>query len=136
MIVRIILVMDIGDVPIPLPNVKASILGPVRIHRIDFDPLRKLFRYRSSSFVIIIRMIPNPNPSMKMMTMIRTKISTNPNGRHTFPFLSKLISRLFSSDDISEWDQNFIKRFTVPEGTLFDIIMVNHFASTSEEEKE
>lgn len=27
----IYLVMDVGDVPIPLPNVKASILGPVRI---------------------------------------------------------------------------------------------------------
>jgi hypothetical protein len=24
--------MDVGDVPIPLPNVKASILGPVGFH--------------------------------------------------------------------------------------------------------
>jgi hypothetical protein len=26
------LVMDVGDVPIPLPNVKASILRPVSFH--------------------------------------------------------------------------------------------------------
>jgi hypothetical protein len=33
----------------------------------------------------------------------------------------------FRSDDISEWDMNFIKRFIVQDGTLFDIIMVSFF---------
>jgi len=31
------------------------------------------------------------------------------------------------SDDISEWDQEFIKQFTVKEGTLFDIIMAANY---------
>ncbi|CAF4883539.1 unnamed protein product, partial [Rotaria sp. Silwood1] len=31
------------------------------------------------------------------------------------------------SDDICEWDQNFIKQFTVQEGTLFDIIMAANY---------
>ncbi|UJR28580.1 hypothetical protein I4U23_009813 [Adineta vaga] len=31
------------------------------------------------------------------------------------------------SDDISEWDLNFIKNFTVADGTLFDIIMAANF---------
>jgi len=31
------------------------------------------------------------------------------------------------SDDISEWDQEFIKQFTVKEGTIFDIIMAANY---------
>ncbi|CAF0914131.1 unnamed protein product, partial [Didymodactylos carnosus] len=31
------------------------------------------------------------------------------------------------SDDISEWDKEFIKQFTVEEGTLFDIIMAANY---------
>lgn len=35
---------------------------------------------------------------------------------------------MFRSDDISEWDQLYIQQFTVEDGSLFDIIMVNrHF---------
>ncbi|CAF1541013.1 unnamed protein product, partial [Didymodactylos carnosus] len=31
------------------------------------------------------------------------------------------------SDDISEWDQEFIKQFTVEDGTIFDIIMAANY---------
>jgi hypothetical protein len=122
--------MDVGDVPIPLPNVKASILGPVSTKNEFFvSKTSKIFYYRLLNFVIIIKMIQNPSQSMKMTMMIQIKISTNQNGRILVFFKIKIniISFTFSSDDISEWDQNFIKQFTVPEGTLFDIIMVSFY---------
>jgi hypothetical protein len=67
---------------------------------------------------------------MMMTMMIQIKIFMNQNGRISFHKNSKkkyiyIIFYSFSSDDITEWDQNFIKQFTVQEGTLFDIIMVN-----------
>lgn len=65
---------------------------------------------------------------MMMMKMIQTKIFTNQNGRFLFEY-SGNNPPVYSSDDITEWDQAFIKRFTVQEGTLFDIIMVNPFPS-------
>jgi len=85
--------MDVGDVPIPLPNVKASILGPI----VEFC------NHHKSD--------PKPEP-------IDDDDDDDPN---------KDIYEPKRSDDISEWDQNFIKRFTVQEGTLFDIIMAANY---------
>lgn len=83
----IILVMDIGDVPIPLPNVKASILGPVSLHTLSFFFfVFEILDYRLLNFVTIIRTIQSPNQSMMMTMMIQTKTFTNQNGRY-FVFL-------------------------------------------------
>ncbi|CAF0831247.1 unnamed protein product [Adineta steineri] len=85
--------MDVGDVPIPLPNVKASILGPI----VDFCNHHKNDQ--------------KPEP-------IDEDDDDDPN---------KDIYEPKRSDDICEWDLNFIKQFTVPEGTLFDIIMAANY---------
>ncbi|CAF2410123.1 unnamed protein product [Rotaria sp. Silwood2] len=85
--------MDVGDVPIPLPNVKASILGPI----VDFCNHHKND--------------PKPEP-------LDDDDDDDPN---------KDIYEPKRSDDICEWDQNFIKQFTVQEGTLFDIIMAANY---------
>ncbi|CAF4370416.1 unnamed protein product [Rotaria socialis] len=83
--------MDLGDVPIPLPNVKGSILAPI----VEFC------NYHKND--------PKPEP-------LDDDDDDDPN---------KDIYEPKRSDDICEWDQNFIKRFTVQEGTLFDIIMAS-----------
>lgn len=121
-----LLVMEVGDVPIPLPNVKASILGPVcLIIEVLRESKRHFFlRFRLLSTVIIIKTIQNQNRSMTMTTTIPTKISTNQNGIFIDQILKFFYIQFSRSDDINEWDQNFVKRFTVAEGTLFDIIMV------------
>jgi len=85
--------MDVGDVPIPLPNVKASILGPIV----------KFCNHHKND--------PKPEP-------IDDDDDDDPN---------KDIYEPKRSDDITEWDQNFIKEFTVQEGTLFDIIMAANY---------
>jgi len=85
--------MDVGDVPIPLPNVKSSILGPF----VEFCNHHKND--------------PKPEP-------IDDDDDDDPN---------KDIYEPKRSDDIIEWDQNFIKQFTVQEGTLFDIIMAANY---------
>jgi len=85
--------MDVGEVPIPLPNVKASILGPI----VEFCNHHKND--------------PKPEP-------IDDDDDDDPN---------KDIYEPKRSDDISEWDQAFVKRFTVAEGTLFDIIMAANY---------
>jgi len=85
--------MDIGDVPIPLPNVKSSILGPI----VEFCNHHKND--------------PKPEPT-------DDDDDDDPN---------KDIYEPKRSDDITEWDQNFVKRFTVSEGTLFDIIMAANY---------
>ncbi|CAF1064823.1 unnamed protein product [Adineta ricciae] len=85
--------VDVGDVPIPLPNVKASILGPIveycNHHKNDQTP-----------------------------ESTEEDEDDDPN---------KDIYEPKRSDDISEWDQNFIKQFTVSEGTLFDVIMAANY---------
>ncbi|CAF3556087.1 unnamed protein product [Rotaria sp. Silwood1] len=86
-------VMDVGDVPIPLPNVKASFLGPI----VNFCNHHKND--------------PQPEP-------LDDDDDDDPN---------KDIYEPKRSDDICEWDQNFIKQFTVQEGTLFDIIMAANY---------
>ncbi|CAF1138256.1 unnamed protein product [Rotaria sordida] len=85
--------MDVGEVPIPLPNVKASILGPI----VEFCNHHKND--------------PKPEP-------LDDDDDDDPN---------KDIYEPKRSDDIIEWDQNFIKQFTVAEGTLFDIIMAANY---------
>jgi len=85
--------MELGDVPIPLSNVKASILGPI----IDFCNHHKND--------------PKPEP-------IDEDEDDDPN---------KDIYEPKRSDDICEWDLNFIKQFTVDEGTLFDVIMAANY---------
>jgi len=85
--------MEINDVPIPLPNVKASILEPI----IEFCNHHKND--------------PKPEP-------IDEDEDDDPN---------KDIYEPKRSDDISEWDQTFIARFTVAEGTLFDVIMAANY---------
>lgn len=60
--------------------------------------------------------------------MIRTKTSTNQNGKFRHGRSSRSSPCFSRSDDISDWDQAFISRFTVADGTLFDVIMVNPLA--------
>lgn len=85
--------MDVGDVPIPLPNVKASILGPI----VEYCNYHK----------------NDPKPET-----IDDDDDDDPN---------KDMYEPKRSDDISDWDRAFISRFTVAEGTLFDIIMAANY---------
>ncbi len=81
------LAIFVGDTPIPLPNVKASLLAPVSDLSVCTDKLIVFFRLLN--FAIIIKMIKKLKKSMRMRMMIQIKICMNRKGINFSFFFSE-----------------------------------------------
>jgi hypothetical protein len=71
------LAIFVGDTPIPLPNVKASLLTSVSYSSICICIDKLMVFFRLLNFVIIIKMIKKQKKSMMMRMMIQIKIFMN-----------------------------------------------------------